>query len=381
MKRCGCRCYFNFRHSSRRAHGRRAFPLASVALLLVVLLAHLRAQEPSRATSEGRGTRPLVIAFLKTVGQISDVGGDVWDRLATDQARRSLAQIATAAAALEAAKDDFRKDALAPSTTPYRVATIQMLAMRVGGPAGTLYNTLRSYAAEVSEASPLIGNELAVAAGRANFSAPETKELIALANEWRPEDTNNRERALRHLNAAISDLDRMRAGVKCLQDTLSTRRKACQVEGLVVTHFAHSTSSPGSGAPQSSRADANAGEGTLELLKRAAVTLQGPDDSTDVVENMKRLTALYDRVLSEQDAILALARQLRNRDPRIRVLAAAALVYVRGAVANNFSDYKKKLSTYDSQCNEEYWSAVRSLKNDTNPNLLWRADTLLAGHQ
>jgi hypothetical protein len=92
-----------------------------------------------------------------------------------------------------------------------------------------LRRKLEQFAHEIDKAAHPVGEDL-----RVEISKAETNKIIELRSVVRDWDEGRRQKAVESLDGAIADLERMRAGVLCLQESIRRKKSACDVNTLTL---------------------------------------------------------------------------------------------------------------------------------------------------
>lgn len=174
------------------------------------------------AVTEGNNTVVhFATAVMNAFGDIVKSGGEIWTRLGEGQALAVLQNLASEAATLEGQKSALREklvDAAQTNGTVDISEEVEPLKKSVRDMA----STLERFRVEVDSAAHPIGEQL-----RVELSKAETGKVIDLdrvVGSWRD---GKKDEAIRQLDAAVLELQKMRKAIVCLQDSINKKGAAC----------------------------------------------------------------------------------------------------------------------------------------------------------
>jgi hypothetical protein len=173
--------------------------------------------------SYGQTVANFASGILQMYSSLVAKGNDVWDSLATTQAKSVLDGIAHDAAdqarnndrLLLDMKESIRKETTKDLAVSFRVAQLQ-------NSLGVLGEKLDRFSVEVDKAAHPIGEQARVKFAVAQ--AGKGAELDAIVRSWQ---AGRFDEAMEHLKKAQEYLDVMRKLVTCLQDSVKDKKPAC----------------------------------------------------------------------------------------------------------------------------------------------------------
>jgi hypothetical protein len=205
---------------------RSVAPLILISLCVPQVVAQPRGQEKKDNDSQhnyAQNVANFASGMLQVYSSLVARGNEVWDSLATTQAKSVLGDIASDAADQAKGNDRLLFDmnkCLKDKTTcsldaSFRVATLQDSLTVLG-------RRLDKFSVEVDKAAHPIGEQ-----ARIKFAVAATgksAELDAIVKSWR---AGRFDEAMEHLKKAQEYLDVMRELVGCLQDSVMAKKPAC----------------------------------------------------------------------------------------------------------------------------------------------------------
>jgi chromosome segregation ATPase len=166
----------------------------------------------------------LTNAVGETFTSIVMSGNVVWDKLAEGQAKDTLQKLATEAATLEDAKAKLRSD-LKSGNHEHRSLEAQYNEIR--NTLGNMSASLNKFSREIDAAAHPVGESL-----RVKVNSEHLEKSAALSNAKMAIDENHTEAAIKWLDLAILDLDKMRTTLTCFQDSITRKKPACDPRTL-----------------------------------------------------------------------------------------------------------------------------------------------------
>jgi hypothetical protein len=199
-------------------------------ILRTLILAGLIATPVAAASNpEDAVVQRFAMGLIKTLAGVVNGGSAVWDKLGQGQATSTLQQLATKAANLQISNNRLKAD-----LSNGRIHTGTELGNRVDALKDSLQdidNLLDKFADEIDAAAHPIGEQLRIELGNAMIDKNIELSDIGSTGFGKDSATDN----IKHLNVAIADLDEMRAALTCLQDTITTKKAACDPKTLKPT--------------------------------------------------------------------------------------------------------------------------------------------------
>lgn len=198
--------------------------IAFMAALLMLVSSHILINRvPETSSDYSASVEKLVNSVSSILTGIADSGGKAWEKIGTGQADSILQDIGTDTANLEIRNNNLKTE-LEQSIKDNKMRSIP-IGQRVESLTSALQGLskkLSRFATEVDKAAHPIGEE-----ARVQFnSAAGAKGVILndIQYDWM---NAHYQKALDEITQANAQLDRMRAIVTCLQDSIKSKKSAC----------------------------------------------------------------------------------------------------------------------------------------------------------
>lgn len=182
----------------------------------------------ARPTGYVSKTGDFTSSILTMFSDIVTKGGGVWDKIGASQAQSVLQGVASDAATLENKNNQLRTDLEASverHTTQDFPVTVRSEELKTLLRA--LGRTLERFRVEIDKSAHPIGEEM-----RVNFSSQvSAKEtgLSGVEDMWRQ---GRYQDAIKQLDEATAHLEKMRAIVLCLQNSITAKSASCDPKTL-----------------------------------------------------------------------------------------------------------------------------------------------------
>ncbi len=190
----------------------------------LLLAAFLFADPNATANKAAQG----LVQMLQAFANLASGGTDIWNKLATPQAKQKLQEVATAAANLnvknEALKASMRHSIKEGSQSKLDVCKQEF---EIKHDLDAMHSTLVSYAVEIDKSAHPIGEKAREVIG--NAVVERGIALGQVCSDW---SSHKWDDAVISLEAAIVDLNVVQDTVTCLQDSITRQAPACDPEQL-----------------------------------------------------------------------------------------------------------------------------------------------------
>ncbi len=181
--------------------------------------------EDRHITAVGHFAEGVVKAFAGLVA----IGDAAWAPLANKQSERVLEELASKAATLESKKNDLKteleENVKNKTTDQVRLSQrIQDLKMQVVA----IRDKMDKFSVEIDKAAKPVGDQVRIETNKAEIR--KINELNRVESRWVWE--KQYQKAIDELDAAVKNLDKMRAGIACLQNSIARQAAACNPKTL-----------------------------------------------------------------------------------------------------------------------------------------------------